>query len=43
MQTVIKIVTDKVEKGTNAVSTDTLGVGLVTFSETIQKSLGITR
>jgi hypothetical protein len=37
MQTVIQIVADEIEKGTNVGIADALGVGLVTFGESIQK------
>ena len=37
MQTVIQIVTDEIEEGTNVGVADALGVGLVTFGESIQK------
>ena len=33
----VKIVTDKVEEGTNVGIADSLGVGLVAFGESIQK------
>ena len=41
MQTMIQIVTDEIEKGTNVGIADTLGVGLVAFGESIQKSQDI--
>ncbi len=37
MQTMVQVVADEIEKGTNVGISDTLGVGLVTFGESIQK------
>ena len=36
-QVLIEIVADEIEEGTNVGIADTLGVGLVTFGESIQK------
>ncbi len=41
MQTMIQIVTNEIKEGTNVGIADTLGVGLVTFGESIQKSQDI--
>ncbi len=41
MQAIIQIITDEIEKGTNVGIADALGVRLVTFSESIQKSQDI--
>jgi hypothetical protein len=40
---VVKIVTDKIEEGTNVGIADALGVGFVAFGESIQKSQDIIR
>ncbi len=43
MQTMIQIVTYKIEKGTNVGIADTLGVGLVALGESIQEPQDIIR